>query len=69
MNHRKKKSVTFLAGLGAGVAMAGIFVALLGASSSGPNVVAPDRYVYYPGTEVLAEGEVRVIACGTGMPD
>ncbi len=36
---------------------------------SGPNVVAPDRYIYYPGTEVLAEGEVRVIACGTGMPD
>jgi len=36
---------------------------------SGPNVVAPDRYVYYPGTEVLEKGEVRVIACGTGMPD
>ncbi len=36
---------------------------------SGPNVVAPDRYVYYPGTEVLAEDEVRVVACGTGMPD
>ena len=34
----------------------------------GPNVVAPDRYVYYPGTEVLAKDEVRVIACGTGMP-
>ena len=36
---------------------------------SGPNEIAPDRYVYYPGTEVLAEDEVRVIACGTGMPD
>ncbi len=35
----------------------------------GPNEIAPDRYVYYPGTEVLAEDEVRVIACGTGMPD
>ena len=35
----------------------------------GPNVVAPDRYVYYPGTEVLAEDEVRFVACGTGMPD
>jgi len=35
----------------------------------GPNKVAPDRYVYYPGTEVLAKDEVRVIACGTGMPD
>ncbi|MGI9350174.1 MAG: guanitoxin biosynthesis MBL fold metallo-hydrolase GntH [Rhizobiaceae bacterium] len=36
---------------------------------SGPNEVAPDRYVYYPGTEVLAKDEVRVLACGTGMPD
>ncbi len=35
----------------------------------GPNEIAPDRYVYYPGTEVLAEDEVRVIACGTGMPE
>ena len=35
----------------------------------GPNVIAPDRYVYYPGTETLAKDEVRVIACGTGMPD
>ena len=35
----------------------------------GPNEIAPDRYVYYPGTEVLDAGEVRVIACGTGMPD
>ena len=40
-----------------------------GGMVKGPNVVAPDRYVYYPGTEVLAEDEVRVIACGTGMPD
>ncbi|MEA3278497.1 MAG: hypothetical protein U9Q81_25005, partial [Pseudomonadota bacterium] len=36
---------------------------------TGPNVEAPDRYVYYPGTEILAEDEVRVVACGTGMPD
>jgi len=36
---------------------------------TGPNKVAPDRYVYYPGTERLAKDEVRVIACGTGMPE
>ena len=36
---------------------------------TGPNEIAPDRYVYYPGTEVLAEDEIRIIACGTGMPD
>ena len=40
-----------------------------GGMVKGPNTVAPDRYVYYPGTEVLAKDEVRVIACGTGMPD
>ena len=40
-----------------------------GGMVKGPNVVAPDRYVYYPGTEVLDKDEVRVIACGTGMPD
>ncbi len=40
-----------------------------GGAVTGPNTVAPDRYVYYPGTEVLAEDEVRVIACGTGMPE
>jgi ribonuclease Z len=34
-----------------------------------PNEIAPERYVYYPGTEVLAEDEIRIIACGTGMPD
>ena len=32
------------------------------------NQVATNRYVYYPGTEVLAEDEMRVIACGTGTP-
>jgi ribonuclease Z len=40
-----------------------------GGKIEGPNVIAPERYVYYPGTEILAEDEVRVIACGTGMPD
>ena len=33
-----------------------------------PTGVAPDRYVYYPGTEAIAEGEIRLIACGTGLP-
>ncbi len=40
-----------------------------GAPVSDPNGIAPDRYVYYPGTERLAEEEIRIIACGTGMPD
>lgn len=33
-----------------------------------PNQVAPDRYVYYPGTEVLKPGEMRVVCCGSGLP-
>lgn len=33
-----------------------------------PTAIAPDRYVYYPGTEKLQKDEIRVIACGTGMP-
>jgi ribonuclease Z len=29
---------------------------------------APDRYVYYPGSEELGSDEIRIVACGTGMP-
>ena len=39
-----------------------------GGAVQSPVGTAPDRYVYYPGTEELAEGEIRVVACGTGMP-
>lgn len=39
-----------------------------GGTVPGPNDVAPDRYVYYPGTEVLGEEEIRLFACGTGLP-
>ena len=28
----------------------------------------PQHDVYYPGTEALGSDEMRVIACGTGMP-
>jgi ribonuclease Z len=34
----------------------------------GPNGTAPDRYVYYPGTEDLGKDEIRLFACGTGLP-
>ncbi len=33
-----------------------------------PTAAAPERYVYYPGTEELAKDEIRLIACGTGLP-
>ena len=34
-----------------------------------PVEALPDREVYYPGTERLAPDEMRVTACGTGMPN
>lgn len=34
-----------------------------------PTGPVPDRDVYYPGTESLGPDEMRVIACGTGMPN
>ncbi len=33
-----------------------------------PTGTAEDRYLYYPGTEELPADEMRVTACGTGMP-
>jgi ribonuclease Z len=39
-----------------------------GGKVTDPAGVAPDRYVYYPGTEALSKDEIRVVACGTGMP-
>ena len=37
-----------------------------GGKVADPNGTAPDRYVYYPGTEELGKDEIRMIACGTG---
>jgi ribonuclease Z len=53
-----------------GIASATAFIMLLGAGGtvSDPIGTAPDRYAYYPGTEPLSKDEIRVIACGTGMP-
>jgi ribonuclease Z len=39
-----------------------------GGKVTSPTQPAPDRYVYYPGSEALQPDEIRVIACGTGMP-
>ena len=33
-----------------------------------PTEALKDRSLYYPGTEPLDTDEVRVLACGTGMP-
>ena len=39
-----------------------------GGTVESPTGVAPDRYVYYPGTEALDKNEIRLISCGTGLP-
>ena len=39
-----------------------------GGKVTSPTGTAPDRYVYYPGTENLAKDEIRLFACGTGLP-
>ena len=39
-----------------------------GGEVTSPTGTAPDRYVYYPGTEKLNKNEIRVTACGTGLP-
>jgi ribonuclease Z len=39
-----------------------------GGKVTSPTGTAPDRYVYYPGTEELLPDEMRVTACGTGLP-
>ncbi len=51
----------------AAVATALTFVAQ--SSSPSPVRALGNRDVYYPGTEDLAPDEMRVIACGTGMPN
>ncbi|MEE9213381.1 MAG: hypothetical protein V3U54_01110, partial [Thermodesulfobacteriota bacterium] len=38
-------------------------------STSSPVKALSDRDVYYPGSEDIKPDEMRVIACGTGMPN
>jgi ribonuclease Z len=63
----RRNAIVFAAGVAATLSL----IVLLGAGGTvtSPTGEAPDRYVYYPGTEELSKGEIRVIACGTGMPD
>jgi ribonuclease Z len=56
----------FLAG--AVLPIAVIIVMGAGGTVKSPTGTAPDRYAYYPGTEDLEKDEIRLIACGTGLP-
>lgn len=66
-----------LSGIGTGLNLSGFeplnktmtaTVEAAGGKVIDPNGTAPDRYVYYPGTEKLGQDEMRLIALGTGMP-
>ena len=62
----KRNVVMFFVGV---LATSAVFVFLgAGGKVKSPTGVADDRYVYYPGTEELKSDEMRLIACGTGMP-
>lgn len=39
-----------------------------GGKAKDPNGVAPNRYVYYPGTEPLDKEDIRVVCLGSGLP-
>ncbi len=62
----RRTIVAFIGGIASTVAV----FALLGAGGkvTSPTGTAPDRYVYYPGTEELRTDEIRITACGTGLP-
>jgi ribonuclease Z len=44
------------------------FVLAAGGKVTSPTGIAPDRYVYYPGTEELSKDEIRITVCGSGLP-
>ena len=50
------------------LALTSRLVIAAGGTVTSPTGIAPDRYVYYPGTEELAKDEIRLFACGTGLP-
>lgn len=69
---RMRLIIYFLAAIGTCLT---ILIQLGAASNKGPvepqSPVAPvaERDVYYPGSEALGPDEMRIVACGTGMPN
>ena len=68
--HGEGNRYTFFAGLAASVFLCATLVLLAAAGSTEEisPVTARPLDVYVPNTEDLAPDEMRVIACGTGMP-
>jgi ribonuclease Z len=69
MKSIKHKSITaFIAAGIMALAMTTSLSHAAGGKVTSPTGTAPDRYVYYPGTEALDKDEIRLFACGTGLP-
>jgi len=69
MKSTKRKTMTAV--ITAGIMALALTTSLshaAGGTVTSPTGTAPDRYVYYPGTESLDKDEIRLFACGTGMP-
>jgi len=67
-----KNKKSFFIGVGVGIIfIISVFTipALAPADDSSPVKSVENRDVYYPGTEDLAPDEMRIVACGTGMPN
>ncbi len=62
-----KRRVSFFVS-GAVCALGLVLILGAGGQVKSPTGTAPDRYIYYPGTEALGKKEIRLIALGTGMP-
>jgi ribonuclease Z len=67
-----KNKPSFVIGIAFGLALAVGFISVVAATSAqkaSPVKALAERDIYYPGSEDLAEDEMRVVACGTGMPN
>jgi ribonuclease Z len=78
LNTRTIATLCLAAGLGAGIYLAHNGLPILGSAlaqapsegaGASPVKAIPEREIYYPGTEDLGPNEMRVTACGTGMPN
>jgi ribonuclease Z len=63
---RHRVITAFLTGVA--VTLGSVILIGAGGTVKSPTGIAPDRYAYYPGTEDLDKNEIRLIACGTGLP-
>lgn len=64
----KKQIITFAGGFIACIILLVSIAAIIPGSDSSPVKATSGKDVYFPNTEDLKPDEMRVIACGTGMP-